>query len=451
MPEIRLVVEENVATLTLAAPERRNALTPQMARELVEACEEIDGDRDVGAVVVYGEADGFCAGAHRSTLGGSAEDPVEDGNFKDINSVYGAFERVGRLEPPTIAAVRGAAVGAGVNLLAATDLRIVAEDARIIAGFLRLRIHPGGGHFTLVNRVAGREAAAALGLFAQEIDGRRAAEVGLAWEALPAAQVEPRAHELARVPAVDPGAGAPCHEVVSARARPAGRPVAGGARVGDGGAALVAAARARRRHARRLTGHPSAAGFVDADAVDALLRGAGVPVAEQRVCADADEAAAAAAEIGYPVVLKLLAPALVHKSDVGGVLLDLGSEDAVRAAAARLAEVAVYEVWRSGRCSFRSWRRAVTSSCSSACAATRPSGPSSSRAPAGASSSSWTTSRSRAAPSTRRAPRPCWPARAPAAFSPASAAPTPTPTAPPLSSRRSRERRSRTRSSRSST
>lgn len=204
MAEIRLEVEGHVATLTLAAPQRRNALTPAMARELVEACEAVDANPDVGAVVVQGEGEGFCAGGSRETLNQAAADPIVGAVYKNMLVVYESFARVGRLEPPTIAAVRGAAVGAGVNLALATDLRIVAEDARILAGFLRIGVHPGGGHFTLVGRVAGRETAAALALFGEEIDGRRAAEVGLAWRALPAAEVEPYAHELARRAARDP-------------------------------------------------------------------------------------------------------------------------------------------------------------------------------------------------------------------------------------------------------
>ncbi len=202
--EIRLETNGNVATLTLAAPDRRNALTPQMARDLYDACEAIDADKGIGAVVVCGEGKGFCSGAHRATLAAAAADATSDALYKDLTSVYQAFARVGRLEPPTIAAVRGHAVGAGVNLAFATDLRIVAEDATIRAGFLQIGLHPGGGHFTLVGRTAGRETVAALGLFGEDVTGRRAVELGLAWEAVPADQVEPRAHELAERAAGDP-------------------------------------------------------------------------------------------------------------------------------------------------------------------------------------------------------------------------------------------------------
>ena len=103
-----------------------------------------------------------------------------------------------------MAAIRGGAVGAGVNLAFATDLRVIADDARLLAGFLRIGLHPGGGFFVLSGRTAGREATAALGLFGEELSGRRAADLGIAWEALPDADVEGRARELAARAGADP-------------------------------------------------------------------------------------------------------------------------------------------------------------------------------------------------------------------------------------------------------
>lgn len=204
MAEIRLEHDGPVAVLTLDAPERRNALTADMAHELQDACDRIDADPAVGAVVVRGTGGSFCAGAHRDLLAAAAEDPAEDARLKAVQAVYGAFARVGRLEPPTVAAIEGAAVGAGVNLAFATDLRVMAEDARLLAGFLRIGLHPGGGHFTLVGRTAGREVAAALALFGDELDGRRARDLGVAWAAVPAAEVDETALRLAHQAGRDP-------------------------------------------------------------------------------------------------------------------------------------------------------------------------------------------------------------------------------------------------------
>lgn len=204
MSAIKVDVEDGIATITVAAPETRNALNPTTSRELVAACDAIDANPDVGAAIVVGEGGTFCSGAERGVLAAAGEDPAEPGRFADLGSVYDAFVRVGSLAVPTVAAVRGAAVGAGVNLMLATDLRVVATNARIIGGFLRIGVHPGGGHFTLLNRLAGREVAAAVGLFGTEVSGARAVEVGLAWEAVDDDQVEARARELAAPAARDP-------------------------------------------------------------------------------------------------------------------------------------------------------------------------------------------------------------------------------------------------------
>ncbi|HVW31088.1 MAG TPA: enoyl-CoA hydratase/isomerase family protein [Acidimicrobiia bacterium] len=203
MSEIEVSVDGHVAVITLAASERRNALTPAMAAELVEACEAIDRNPDVGAVVVTGGAY-FCAGAHRDTLANTGADPVGEPNFTNLSTVYRAFMRVGQLEVPTVAAVRGGAVGAGMNLVLSTDLRVVADEARLMAGFLRIGLHPGGGFFVLGGRTAGREATAALGLFGEELSGQRAAELGMAWAALPDGEVEAKAMELAARAGADP-------------------------------------------------------------------------------------------------------------------------------------------------------------------------------------------------------------------------------------------------------
>jgi enoyl-CoA hydratase len=202
--EILLERAAGVATITLDAPDRRNALTRAMARELVEVCEEVDGDAAVGAVVVRGAGGFFCAGGDRKTLADAGRDPATPEAYAGIGDVYRSFQRVGELEPPTVAAVRGGAVGAGMNLAFATDLRVVARDAKLISGFLPIGLHPGGGHATLLGRTGAREAAAALTLFGERIDGARAAALGLAWEAVDDAEVDTRARELAAVPGADP-------------------------------------------------------------------------------------------------------------------------------------------------------------------------------------------------------------------------------------------------------
>jgi enoyl-CoA hydratase len=195
---------DGVAVITLEAPERRNALTVEMAHELVAACEEIDADPAIGAVVVRGAGGFFCAGGDRATLDAAGRDPADPEVYAGLGTVYRSFARVGELEPPTVAAVRGGAVGAGLNLMLATDLRVVARDARVISGFIPIGLHPGGGHSALLGRTGAREAAAAMALFGERMDGSRAAELGLAWAAVDDADVDETAFQLAARAGADP-------------------------------------------------------------------------------------------------------------------------------------------------------------------------------------------------------------------------------------------------------
>lgn len=204
MSSVQLEIEGGVATITLDAPQTRNALNPRLCRQMVEACDRVDADESVGAAVIRGSGGSFCSGAERGLLTRNGEDPADAERYAEIGAVYDAFGRVGRLKVPTVAAAQGAAVGAGVNLLLATDLRVVATDLRIIAGFTRIGLHPGGGHFTLLSRLVGGEAAAAIGLFGEEISGARAAELGLAWKAVEPSDVDKTAYELAGRAAADP-------------------------------------------------------------------------------------------------------------------------------------------------------------------------------------------------------------------------------------------------------
>ncbi|MCW2535413.1 MAG: putative enoyl-CoA hydratase echA14, partial [Modestobacter sp.] len=202
--EVLLEVDEGVAVVTLNAPQRRNALTPAMAGELIAAFDEVDARDDVGALVVRGVGKSFCAGGDVQTLADAGRDPAAPDAYAGMGAIYDSFYRLGQVKAPTIAAVRGSAVGAGMNMLLATDLRIVARDVRLLCGFLKRGMHPGGGHFVILSRLVGREAAAAMALFGAEVDGERAVALGLAWETVDDAAVEDRALELAARVARDP-------------------------------------------------------------------------------------------------------------------------------------------------------------------------------------------------------------------------------------------------------
>jgi enoyl-CoA hydratase len=166
-------VDERVATLTLADPERRNALTLATVDAIAAAMGELEGRADVGAVVVTGAGTSFCAGADLAIL--------ETTDRAGLSRIYEAFLRIARSPLPTLAAVNGPAVGAGFNLALCCDVRLAARSARFVTRFLDIGLHPGGGHTWLLQRAVGAETAAALLLFGEELDGEAAARAGLAY------------------------------------------------------------------------------------------------------------------------------------------------------------------------------------------------------------------------------------------------------------------------------
>jgi enoyl-CoA hydratase len=189
MPLIDVERRDRVAVLTLDDRRRRNAMSLAMAAEIGSALDELEVDDSVGAVVVTGRPPAFCSGADLGSLGGSDREA--------ILGIYEGFLRIARSPLPSIAAVNGAAVGAGMNLVLVCDLCLAAPDARFDSRFLQLGIHPGGGHTWMLPRVAGRQTLSAMVLFGEVLDGEQAVARGLAWRCVAPDQLLDAACELA--------------------------------------------------------------------------------------------------------------------------------------------------------------------------------------------------------------------------------------------------------------
>ena len=173
MSRVRLDIGDRVAVVTLDDPDRRNALDLGLCDDMVAAFDELESRDDVGAVVVTGAPPAFCAGADLSHLGASERD--------GLLAVYEGFLRVGRCPLPTIAAVNGAAVGAGMNLALVCDLRLAGRAARFDTRFLQLGLHPGGGHTWMFRRITGPQAVFATVVFGEVLSGEDAERGGLVW------------------------------------------------------------------------------------------------------------------------------------------------------------------------------------------------------------------------------------------------------------------------------
>jgi enoyl-CoA hydratase len=193
---LRLHVDhrDRVAVLTLDDRERRNAMTAELVDELVAAVDALEGNDGVGALVVTGAPPAFCSGADVGALGALSGGGRDRGA---LPSIYEGFLRVYRCTLPTVAAVNGPAVGAGLNLALACDIRVASPEARFDSRFARIGLHPGGGHTRLLTEAVGPQAAAAIVLAGESPDGERAAAIGLAWRCVDAGVLLDEATRLA--------------------------------------------------------------------------------------------------------------------------------------------------------------------------------------------------------------------------------------------------------------
>lgn len=169
--DVRTEIRDRVAVLTVSDPARRNAMNLDIAAKLVAAVDAAVADDGVGAIVVTGEDPAFCAGADLAEL--AAADP------DTLRTVYGGFVAVAECPLPTIAAVNGAAVGAGMNLALACDVRLAGPTAKFDSRFLQIGLHPGGGYTWMLTRAVGVQGAAALSLFGESADAAEAERIGL--------------------------------------------------------------------------------------------------------------------------------------------------------------------------------------------------------------------------------------------------------------------------------
>ena len=183
--------KDGYAVVTLNDPDRRNVFTLAMSASVHEIFDDLEADETISAVVITGAGKGFCSGGHLDEL---LENPGPDG----MRKIYAGFVRIANSRLATIAAVNGAAVGAGMNALLVTDVVVIAgESAKFDSRFLQIGLGPGGGHTWRLRNNIGLQATKAMVLFGEVLDGRRAAEVGLAWKCVADDQLLVEAEALA--------------------------------------------------------------------------------------------------------------------------------------------------------------------------------------------------------------------------------------------------------------
>lgn len=193
---------QGVATLTLNRPERRNAVTPTLLHELRLALDRAAADPTVRALVLTGAGKGFCAGQDLSAFAGLADpDQVRATVIEHYKPV---IMRLCTIEKPIIAAINGAAAGAGASLALACDLRIMADDATLVQAFSNIGLVPDAGSSWFLVRLVGYSRALEIAISGERIAAQRCLDLGLANRVVPAAALasaaQEWAHQLAQRP-----------------------------------------------------------------------------------------------------------------------------------------------------------------------------------------------------------------------------------------------------------
>lgn len=191
--EVSLKRDGHIAVLEINRPPN-NHVTVELMRDLADALVVIDAERDLRASVLTSAGKAFCAGADLTAPAGI----VNPGAGPGINALYVEAVRLFSNKKPIVAAVQGAAVGAGLGLALIADFRVAAPEARFTANFVKLGFHPGFGITLTLPRLVGEQRAALMCLTGRRIKADEALAWGLVDEVVPLEGLREAAIRLAR-------------------------------------------------------------------------------------------------------------------------------------------------------------------------------------------------------------------------------------------------------------
>jgi 2-(1,2-epoxy-1,2-dihydrophenyl)acetyl-CoA isomerase len=207
MASVLISVQAGVQTLTLNRPEKLNAFTPEMHRELRRALEQAWDERAIRAVLLTGAGRGFCSGqdlSERNVAPGAA--PID--LSVSLGSYYNPLvRRLRELPKPIVCAVNGVAAGAGANIALACDIVLAARSASFVESFARLGLVPDSGGTYFLPRLVGAARAMGIALLAEPIAAEKAEQWGLIWKVCDDDALIPEATALAQRLATGPTKG----------------------------------------------------------------------------------------------------------------------------------------------------------------------------------------------------------------------------------------------------
>ena len=191
---VRLAVDGHVATITLARPEKLNALDAGMIAALAEAAAAIEGGDDIRCALIHGEGKGFCAGGDIAAWGGLAP---QDMWRSWTRAGHRAFDALARLRVPLIAVLSGHALGGGLELAGCADIRIAETQAKFGLPETGIAMVPGWSGTQRLVRRFGPGVVRRLALTGEIVTAERALALGLVDEVLPTGEAMARATALA--------------------------------------------------------------------------------------------------------------------------------------------------------------------------------------------------------------------------------------------------------------
>jgi 2-(1,2-epoxy-1,2-dihydrophenyl)acetyl-CoA isomerase len=204
MPSILVAQEAGVLSITLNRPDKLNAFTPEMHKELRSALELARDEAAIRAVLLTGAGRGFCAGQDLSER--SSDAPID--LSVSLGSNYNPLvRRMRELPKPIVCAVNGVAAGAGANIALACDLVLAARSASFVQSFAKLGLVPDSGGTWFLPRLIGPARAMGLALLGEKLAAEQAERWGLIWRAVDDEQLMPEATALARALAAGPTKG----------------------------------------------------------------------------------------------------------------------------------------------------------------------------------------------------------------------------------------------------
>ncbi len=202
--ELLCRVEERVAVVTLNRPESRNALSASLKEALHRTLDLLESDEGVGCLLLTGAGGAFCSGGDTKVMASAGRPPSMEDRQKILRWEHRLPARLHHLPKPVIAALPGAAAGAGFSLALSADIRIAAESAFVMTSFSRLGLSGDYGGTWFLTRLVGTARARELYFTGRRVPARECEAMGIVNRVVPDDELEREAFELARTIAAGP-------------------------------------------------------------------------------------------------------------------------------------------------------------------------------------------------------------------------------------------------------